>query len=333
MGEFAKTAEAVISEWEKRIANQQSRLGQVVPSSSEEATLKAIDSLKALKERAYGLGYTLRSMYQQHGLDDVMKNISQEDGSREMLIDLPALKQGSWVEERMWSKEAGVLKALTDPLRYAAQDAKAEMSRVADENLAEGTRTTSDPSTLPWYYPSMALTAPISFSEGYQRATSESNTQRKSEMAARVEAARQEFESALSGEYQQSRNKIASMGELLDGLAQTHLEKKAEGEINTATGMYLALASLLGLGSYQVGKNWAEKQDPRYQKVKAMGELLRQRARSKPMPVLVSSKPLDETQPHSQIQPAESPRELDAPSGGFAGLQKLLAPQEQLAAV
>jgi hypothetical protein len=299
MGEFAKVAAAIEPEWERRIAEQKGALGKVIPSSSEEATLKALQALKEMRERAYGLGYTLRSLSQQGGLEDLMKEMEPTNvPGREMLIDLPALKAGScdWVEDRMWSKEAGIFGAMTEPLRHGAQDVKAEIARAADERLEEATRTTSDPSTLPWYYPAMAVTAPTAFSQGYRRATEDSESKTKREMTDKVEAARREFEAALEHEYRLSRQNQSAAppsnpGELIDALAQMHV-KSAEGELNTAAGMYLALASLLGMGSYQLGKTWAEKNDPRYQRVKAMKDVIKQRMRARPLPVLVSSEPL-----------------------------------------
>lgn len=300
MGEFAKVASEVEPVWEKRIAEQQGRMNQIVPSSSQEATVAALKSLMEMKNKAHALGYTLRSLSQQQGLKELMKELEPTHmPGREMLIDLPALKEGScgWVEDKMWSKEAGIFGALTDPIRYGAQDAKAELARIADESIGEGTRTTSDPKTLPWYYPAMAATVPHAFTSGYRKAETDAETSIKSEMAKRVESARMDFEKALEEEYRHSRrfkegSAVETPGELIDGLAQLHIEKKAEGELNTAAGMYLALATLLGMGSYQLGKSWTEKNDPRYQRLKAMKDVIKQRMRQKPLPILVSSEPL-----------------------------------------
>jgi hypothetical protein len=427
MGEFAKVAAAIEPEWEKRIAEQSGRLHKVIPSSSEEATAKALKSLLEMKQQAHSLGYTLRSMSQQQGLADLMKEMEPtHTPGREMLIDLPALKEAGlgsmlqsavgpiasgsaaqsvargmqkhtptffkamgaparvahsalqrapqmmptgtpasirelpimaskqvspfdpkssvyggkrraatvtesavtpeemamlgiksgevlpdWVEDKMWSKEAGIFGALTEPIRYGAQDVKAELARMADERFQEATTPTSEPKTLPWYYPAMAATVPTAFTSGYRQADTDADAAVKAQMAEKVEAARQDFEKALEHEYRLSRQRkeaaapVATPGELIDGLAQIHLIKESAGELNTAAGMYLALATLLGMGSYQVGKNWAEKNDPRYQRVKAMKDVIRQRMRSRPLPVLVSSEPLDAPDP---VEPTELPK-------------------------
>ena len=49
--------------------------------------------------------------------------------------------------------------------------------------------------------------------------------------------------------------------------------------------MYLAVAALLGAGTHTAAKGWAEKRDPRYQKMKAMREVLKSRYRDRPLPI------------------------------------------------
>jgi hypothetical protein len=81
--------------------------------------------------------------------------------------------------------------------------------------------------------------------------------------------------------------KVASAGELLDGLAKRHV-KSAEGELGQAAGLYLALAALLGGTSHVAVKDWWEKRDPQRQKLDAMREAIKKRIRGSPPPVLVA---------------------------------------------
>jgi len=58
--------------------------------------------------------------------------------------------------------------------------------------------------------------------------------------------------------------------------------------LNKVLGAYLAAAGLLGVGSHMAAKSFIEKRDPRYQKLKAMREVIKHRQRTTPLPVLVS---------------------------------------------
>ena len=359
MGRFAKVANEVLNDWQSRLSAQEAQLGQHIPLSSNEAQQKAVANISALKEELYNLGYKLRSQrHEDTNAESILEKITppgmQHVKGRELTVSLPTVKQ-SWFDPRYLSKEAA-FGVVTDPMRRLVEDAKLGIQRKIDEKMVRGTQVTSDPATLPAYYPAMALAAPQALSAGYHAADKDLETKLKLEMAQKLEAAKQEFEQALSGEY--SERKAASAGELIDGLADWHIkqskemisgglasgkpdsdfneksieqgakvehehtnndvvareiakdhlvehptyypalhkmenklegtEKKAEGEINKAVGLYLAVAALLGAGTHKAAKGWAEKRDPSYQKMKAMREVIKSRYRDRPLPIYFS---------------------------------------------
>jgi hypothetical protein len=331
MGEFAKKADAVANDWQSRIARQRGVLSQHIQPSEEEATAKAMESIQALRARAFALGHTLRAAHQQHGIEELLKTIEPLGAGRDMMMTVPAFqraeKKAEWLETALWSKEAGVLGAMIDPIRYGIQDLKAEAAHKIDEKIQAGIRPTAEPGTLPWYYPTLALSLPNATAAGYQSAEEGYNAKLKAQMDAKVEAAKKEFEEALQAEAVQGR-KAASAGELLDTLATLHI-KAADGELNQAAGLYGALAALLGQGGYHLGKSFAEKRDPRYINAKAMAEMARQRLRSRPIPVLVGPSdeqdqaldiPEDETVEKAAMGPHSLQRAMGAARGArFSG--------------
>lgn len=311
MGQFAKKAEEVLGDWESRLAGQEAKLHEVIPSSKAEATIEALKRLREMRQQANSAGYTLRSHFNNSSLQSLLANVTPKDHvpGREVMIDLPAVKEGSWYDPRLASKEAGILGALLDPIRNGAEELRLDVQHGAKQKLNELTATTSDPKTLPWYYPAAALTVPSAFSEGYQRADDDVDTRMHADLDKRVAILKKQFEEALKSEYHEAKGtKVASAGELIDGLAKSHV-KQAEGEMNQATGLYLALAALLGQGAYHVGRSWTEKNDPRRQKLKAVEDMVKQRARGRPMSVLVSPEALPESdEPYMSLGEDATPK-------------------------
>jgi len=282
MGEFAKRAAEVLEPWELELERQQKKLYKKIPSSKEEATTSAINRINELRQKSYMAGYLMRHLRSE---EEETKRLLPEDSvgvpGREISLALP-------------EKKAGALDALTRPLRETAEDLKMHASQRIDEEKERLTRTTSDPGTLPWYYPMMALTAPNAFAEGFRKAEKDIDAEELARINERLVKAKAEFEKALEEEYSQSGSlkvssaRAQSAGEMIDGLAQMHV-KCAEGELNQILGTYLALAALLGQGAHMTAKEWAEKRDPKRQKLKLVREAVRQRMRSYMPPIRVEA--------------------------------------------
>jgi len=188
-------------------------------------------------------------------------------------------------------KESGQQKTagpITDPLRHGTQDLVADLMRYLAEKKEEATRVTTDPSTHPAYYSSLAIGVPKAFTTGYQTAGKEIQEDTRKKVDTELDHAKKEFEQALSGAYDQ--NKLEGAAEqkvaaFIDGIAQMHV-KEADGELNQLTNVYMGLATLLGSGAFHVGHNWAEKNDKSLQELKAMREYLRRRAYVHPPVIL-----------------------------------------------
>lgn len=282
MGEFAKVANALLAapaeeaapaDWQSRLAGQKQRMSKLMPSTEDETSQKALSTIEHWRDMAFKIGYGLRS--QRHAASAAANADLPVSTGREIAIRLPH------------TEKTAFLGAITDPIEYKLQDIKAGLKQKMDEKRQDLTRVTSDPATLPWYYPAMALNLPKAFIEGYQKADSDLETSQSTAMDSKLQAARKSFEQALADEYSSAR-KTASAGAFVDGLAQA-FTKAGSGELNTATGVYLALASLLGYGAHTAAKSWVEKNDPRYQRARAVKELVSQRMRAVPPPVLVSA--------------------------------------------
>lgn len=292
MGFLVKRANEMLGQdWQSRLADQESRLRKHVPLSRDEGEQNAAQTINNLRNLVFALGYHLRSNKLKGGPEQLIDR--EEDGvgipGREVMIGLPQVKT-SWYTPNLRSKEAGLLSALTTPLGNLMDDAKLELSRVADEKKEKLTRVTSDPTTVPTFLPSLALGVPSSFMEGYQKADTDADAARGHEVDTKLERAKKEFEEALLAEYS-ARKKAASAGELFDGAAQLFiagkLEKAADGEFNQGLGAYLALAALLGTGAHSVAKSYYEKRDPNRQKLKAVREAIQMRMSKRPPTVLV----------------------------------------------
>jgi hypothetical protein len=308
MGKFAEKAAAVLKKaepWQDRLQQQEQRLHSVVPSGREEALSRAKVLLDQIRNMSYDMGFGMRSQVQK----PVESLLPPDDAAgvpgREKMINLPATMKGAeWFEPKLLSKQA-LMGFLTEPIGNKLEDMSLDLKSKLDARTARGTRVTGDPSTLPTFYPAAALTAPKGFMDGYRAADKSQSDRLREEMDHRLEKARKEFETALSDEYASSRAKAASAGELIDGLAHWWT-KEADGEINQAMGMYLAAAGLLGVGSHAAVKGLWEKRDPRYQKLKAMKDLIKARQRHSPLPVLV-------TEEHLPAEHMATPQPLQLP--------------------
>lgn len=324
MGKFAEKARTVIkqanTDWQARLAEQQARLGQAIPSSQDEAMAKARALLQQLGLTSYNLGYGLRNaQHQNKDIEQLIPHSEDPTGvpGREKMINIPAtdVKTAEWFEPKLLSKQA-LLGFLTEPIGNKLEEMSLDLRKNLDERKQRATRVTSDPSTLPTFYPAAALSVPKNFIEGYQAADRTQHDKMRLEMDQRLEKARKEFETALADEYSASRAKSASC--LIDGLAKLwtgELQvKEADGELNQLLGAYLAGAGVLGVGTHHVVKGLWEKRDPRYQRLKAMKDLIRQRQRHNPLPVLVTEEHIPaEALAHAEQPPAEIPASEDQP--------------------
>lgn len=277
--------------WEQRLADQEARLHAHVPSTREETSRKAMQSLSSWRELADQLGYTLRA--QQHVPDEAGDEESMlPESGREVTVRLPHVEKKA------------LLGAITDPLHYKLQDLRTSLHQMADAKREELTRVTDEPSTLPWYYPSLALNLPKAFVSGYRRADEDHALRQHALMDAKLDEARKSFERALAEEYSESR-KAASAGAYVDGLASA-LVKEGQGEANKALGVYLALATVLGLGTHTAARRWVERHDPQYQQAQAVKQLISQRTRGTPPPILISTAPAPETEDIADSAPGQA---------------------------
>lgn len=277
MGAFAKAAAAAVGDWESKLQGQQDRLNAVIPSTEQETTLKALAKLKAMRQGAFSAGYGMRSQARTDPMADLLNELKSESiPTREHSITLPGLAQPT--------VKKALLGPIINPIKHGVQDLRAGAAQAIDKQLASATRVTDDPATLPWYYPQAALQTPRAFSEGYQQADKDHAKTVNTGLDKQIASAREQFNRALQEEYK-GRRKAASAGELIDELAI----KTAAGELNTAAGVYGALAGLLGTGAYHQAKGWTEDHDPRVMKAKALKELIRTRMRNSPPVVRVEA--------------------------------------------
>lgn len=298
MGKFAEKVAEVLDQpasvdWKSRLAGQQERMGTRIVSSKDEAMAKAKQLLAQLQDMSYQTGFGIRSQQHSHGnVEQLLERDEAMPGvpGREKLINFPT-KEAEWFEPHLLSKEA-LLEFATEPIYNKYEDMMVNLRNTLNEKKLRGTRVTSDPMTLPGFAPSVALSVPKSFVGGYQAADKQQADRLRGEMDQKLERARHEFDTALKDEYAASHQKAASAGELIDGLAQWWLSKQADGEINKALGLYLAAAGLLGVGGHAAAKSIWEKHDPRYQRLKAMQDMIRTRQRHTQLPVLVTEEHL-----------------------------------------
>jgi hypothetical protein len=276
MGACAKRAGEVSGpEWRERLKQQEGRLRKYIPTSRDEAMSKAVEMLNAVREKAYNAGVASHlSQRAEQGVSPLMDRSLPGIPGREVSISLPEP-----------TKVATLLDMFLDPARVSAEDMKASLAKKLDEARINATRTTTNPGTLPSFYPSMAMAVPQQFASGYQTADKELDAEAARKLDEQVEAARLEFEKALSEEYSAGVPKTA--GCVIDGLAQAHV-KMADGELNQALGAYLALASLMGAGTHEFTRRWVEKRDPKRQEFNALREAVLRRMQARPSPIQVT---------------------------------------------
>jgi len=190
----------------------------------------------------------------------------------------------TWVKSRGKEepKSAGVLDMAMNPAIEMWEDAKSNLAKRLDATRLSAMQTTADPGTIPWFYPSVASSVPKSFMRGYRETDKALDEEQARKLTEELESAKLDFEKSLAEEYTSSHPKTA--GELIDGLAQAHV-KQAEGELNQAMGVYLALATLLGEGTHEFAKNWVEKRDPKRQEYKALRSAVLRRMQNKPIQI------------------------------------------------
>ncbi len=313
MGKFAEVATKLMKtadDWQARLAGQEQRLHDVVPSGHDEAVTRAQEILTRLRLMARNTGYQMREQRPRKTIDQFLP-AGEPTGAmgREKLVTIPATeKTADWLEPRLFSKQA-LISFLTDPIKNKFEESALDLHKLMDDKRERALRVTGDPATLPTFLPAAAMTVPQSFMEGYRDADKTQKTRLDDEMNQRLEKAKLEFETALKDEYAASSHKAASAGEFIDGLAQwwnQDLTKSADGELNKVLGMYLAAAGLLGVGSHAAVKSLWEQRDPRYQKYKAMQDLVKQRQRQSTLPVYVTEEHLPaETMAKALAQPQD----------------------------
>jgi hypothetical protein len=293
MGRLSKRADEILGDdWREVLSGQTERLRKHIPTSEDVAQSEAVKALKQLRDKAYLAG-VMAHLSKRVGEADAPLLDRKLPGmpGREVTVSLPEPepKAASWFEPRLLSKEAGVFDFIVDPVVNKAEELKADAAKKLDELRLSGTRTTTDPGTLPWFYPTAALTVPSQFSAGYSAADKSLDEERKRKLNEQIEEARQDFERALAEEYS---SKHASAGSLIDGMARFHV-KSAEGEINQALGAYLALAALLGTGTHEFTRRWVEKRDPKRQEYKALREAVLRRMQARPPRVQITAPRMD----------------------------------------
>ena len=316
MGEFAKWAEQEeqldqmeetprpkVKDWRERASEQVGRFKKHMPLAAEEGAQNASEALKQLSALLYGLGYQFRMKRHQEKPDEAVNLLPRDEPGipgRDVSISLPEPRKpepesemaaltpipkfASWMEPRLFSKEA------VGPIRAMLQNTKVEAGAKMKERKRKAFAPTENPLTSPGFVPLAAITAPESFRKGFTQADTDSSSMRNEVLGQELEQAKQEFERALSEEYHG--RKAASAGEWLDGLTKElfSLEKQADSDQGDAMkwlNAYLGAAALLGYGTHRAAENFTSKRDPARQKHKLYRMALRQRMHDKGVPVMV----------------------------------------------
>lgn len=294
MGEFAKWAAKVteeepprqpIPDWRERTSEQVNRFREVMPLSAEEGAANASKALSEIYKLLFGLGYNFRAQRHLEKPTEATHLLPEGDPGipgRDISISMPKL--ASWMEPRLLSKEA------VGPLRAALQNREVEYKAKAKEKMRRAFTASENPLTVPGFVPMAAIAAPEAFRKGFTQADADAAAARNEVLSIELEKAKQEFEEALNAEYRG--HKSASLGELVDGLAEASLQLSKEAQDEQGSGMkalnvYLGLAALLGYGAHRAAEDYTKKRNPGYQKQKLYRLALRQRMHDKGVPVLV----------------------------------------------
>jgi hypothetical protein len=259
--------------WEAKLEEQRQRADALTPPSERVARLKAMARLNQIREQAMSLGSTMRMSRPQAGVSDILKYYSDMDvPTRSTTVTLPGLKQ------------AGVLEYMSRPIVDSIRMRAAEAARMADEELTK--TPTDDPESLRWYQPMQIMAHGKGVTEGWHRANEDVASKQRTEMEQKVEEAKKMFDAALRTEYQ-NRNKSASVNDVIDQLAESHV-KRGFADLNSLIQMYATGGTLLGAGAHQAAKDYVKEKDPREMKLRAIKDILHQRIRQRPPVVRVS---------------------------------------------
>jgi hypothetical protein len=282
-----------MNDWEQRLAEQEARLHAAIPSSEDELSAKAMARLSAIKMQLYDAGRKLRATKSKDGVAALTDRLStMAVPGREHVAQLP------WL-----SKASGFMSLLRDPIRNAGQRIDLKLHDRLNERQLAPTDSKQDPSELLWYYPALAVGAPRALASGWHDAGKQLMQQRHAKLDSDLAAAKAEFEAALKEEYNAAKGvKAASAGELIDQWADTLYKAADTGILDKLLRAYATAASVGGLGSYELGRQWAHEHDPRQAEMEAIEETLFRRAQKKPPLVTVS---LPNVAPAGTAAPAE----------------------------
>jgi hypothetical protein len=217
-------------------------------------------------------------------------------GSDKMLADVASARRlGQQVG-------AGTIGLGTGAVGYGAHKAlgggnkEAKVSDIFEDirsSVREGLSGAVESRHLPWFLPAMSVGTPLAGYAGYKVVDSLMDAARKREIGDALASAKADFESALRAQYQ-SAQKSASLAQSVDGLAHMHvsgaladqmdsMEKMGfEGELGTASGVYLTLAALSAMLGHYAGKKIVERRDPARARHKALESTMRMRQLERP---------------------------------------------------
>lgn len=287
MGQFAKWAAEQAEAWKDRAKEQVSRFRQHMPLTQEETAALAQQLIRERAQMAYELGRRIRLSQTDSGdakefpflsdsqprseRFDVLQGVGEAPG-REIVI--PLKKHSS-------SAVGGMMESVRDRLEQAYRDLQLEKAR--------GMAATSDPASLPWFYPAQVKALPKAFMSGYKSVEDELGAKKMQEVDAQLADAKAQFESALAGE--RGVRKVGSFEGFLDLVSSEHEKRSSvldEGDLSKLLGYYLAAASAMHTGADTMAYNWMAKRDPRRLQAKALEAAIKRRARETPQPVLVT---------------------------------------------
>jgi len=125
-------------EWKTDLEKQKARLRPFILPSEEEAEQKAQANIEDLQERARSMGYSMRARKREEE-EPLLRDVGRGMPGREVVVDLPAIKQG-WYEPRLRSKQADLLAGgLADrkpdtryDLRELSRGVRVEMEHTSD---------------------------------------------------------------------------------------------------------------------------------------------------------------------------------------------------------
>ena len=281
-----------ISEFDPRnaIADIEQRKAQLGPSLEQQAHRTALK--KILKASLLGLGIGGGLAAGAHAYQGFRDWMSKKDDRKDRPGGTKYLSFG---------KAAGIGEEVTGGLSSLATMLKRYGREAASEGGKVWRKLTDvkDEWDVPYYAAGMVGGALGGGYLGYRQLDKMLDAWRKKRLEGSVEEARKKFELALQKERAKREEKKASVetpAELLDLLSDMYLNKegmyKDAGALSKMQNFYLLLAAMLGAGGYYFGRQFADKYNPRYKKLKALE--LAQKRRFKQSPVRLSFKPTHE---------------------------------------